>query len=65
MQAAQLKPGSMCHLQESHIKNDVGRQIHGQRRMAKVVEGLEVKIKNEYLKKTQMVNLKQTKHGST
>ena len=46
MQAAQLKPGSMCHLQESHIKNDVGRQIHGQRRMAKVVEGLEVKIKN-------------------
>lgn len=43
MKAARIKPGSVCHLQESHTKNDVGRQTSGQRSMTKFVESLKMK----------------------
>lgn len=49
MKAAQIKPGSLCHLQESHTKNDVGRQTSGQRSMSRFVKSLKMKINEKCL----------------
>lgn len=51
MQDAQSKTGSSRHLQEWHIRKDVGRQANGQRRLSKCVKGLKMKINKECVRK--------------